>query len=313
MDIRSIAIIGAGAVGGFYGAKLQNAGYQVEYFSKFLNSGRLKIKSIWGDFEVSIKVFDDTKKMQIPDLIIVSTKLLPDIPMIEIIQPLLKENSLILFLQNGINQEEKFYSFINKNKLYKKMNLVILGGLAFTCINRISPKEIHHIDYGKIKIGALLKEHQREAKKIVEIFQSAGIETEYTENLRKARWEKLFWNIAFNTLSVLGNQATTDELIQSPYTEELAKFLMLDIYKIAQHEKNAPNKKIVQDMIERTRKMKPYKTSMLIDFENKKPMEIDAIVGEPLNLAKKYKIDTPYLKFCYNLLKFLDKKNQSIK
>jgi 2-dehydropantoate 2-reductase len=165
MDIRSIAIIGAGAVGGFYGAKLQNAGYQVEYFSKFLNSGRLKIKSIWGDFEVSIKVFDDTKKMQIPDLIIVSTKLLPDIPMIEIIQPLLKENSLILFLQNGINQEEKFYSFINKNKLYKKMNLVILGGLAFTCINRISPKEIHHIDYGKIKIGALLKEHQREAKK----------------------------------------------------------------------------------------------------------------------------------------------------
>ncbi|MCX7810681.1 MAG: 2-dehydropantoate 2-reductase [Leptospiraceae bacterium] len=313
MDIRSIAIIGAGAVGGFYGAKLQNAGYQVEYLSKFLNSGRLKIKSIWGDFEVSIKVFDDTKKMQIPDLIIVSTKLLPDIPMIEIIQPLLKENSLILFLQNGINQEEKFYSFINKNKLYKKMNLVILGGLAFTCINRISPKEIHHIDYGKIKIGALLKEHQREAKKIVEIFQSAGIETEYTENLRKARWEKLFWNIAFNTLSVLGNQATTDELIQSPYTEELAKLLMLDIYKIAQHEKNAPNKKIVQDMIERTRKMKPYKTSMLIDFENKKPMEIDAIVGEPLNLAKKYKIDTPYLKFCYNLLKFLDQKNQSIK
>jgi len=308
MDIRSIAIIGAGAVGGFYGAKLQNAGYQVEYLSKFLNSGRLKIKSIWGDFEVSIKVFDDTKKMQIPDLIIVSTKLLPDIPMIEIIQPLLKENSLILFLQNGINQEEKFYSFINKNKLYKKMNLVILGGLAFTCINRISPKEIHHIDYGKIKIGALLKEHQREAKKIVEIFQSAGIESEYTENLRKARWEKLFWNIAFNTLSVLGNQATTDELIQSPYTEELAKLLMLDIYKIAQHEKNAPNKKIVQDMIERTRKMKPYKTSMLIDFENKKPMEIDAIVGEPLNLAKKYKIDTPYLKFCYNLLKFLDKK-----
>ncbi|MFN3246460.1 MAG: ketopantoate reductase family protein, partial [Leptonema sp. (in: bacteria)] len=302
-----------GAVGGFYGAKLQHAGYQVEYLSKFLNSGRLKIKSIWGDFEVSIKVFDDTKKMQIPDLIIVSTKLLPDIPMIEIIQPLLKENSLILFLQNGINQEEKFYSFINKNKLYKKMNLVILGGLAFTCINRISPKEIHHIDYGKIKIGALLKEHQREAKKIVEIFQSAGIETEYTENLRKARWEKLFWNIAFNTLSVLGNQATTDELIQSPYTEELAKLLMLDIYKIAQHEKNAPNKKIVQDMIERTRKMKPYKTSMLIDFENKKPMEIDAIVGEPLNLAKKYKIDTPYLKFCYNLLKFLDQKNQSIK
>ena len=313
MDIRSIAIIGAGAVGGFYGAKLQKAGYHVEYFSKYLKSGLLKIKSIWGDFEISIKVFDDTKKMQKPDLIIVSTKLLPDIPIIEIIHPILKEYSLILFLQNGINQEEKFYSFIKKNKLYKKTHLVILGGLAFTCINRISPSEIHHIDYGKIKIGSLLKEHQYIAKKIVELLQNAGIETEFTPNLRKARWEKLFWNIAFNTLSVLGNNANTEELIQSTYTEELAKLLMLDIYKIAQREKNAPNKKIIQDMIVRTKKMKPYKTSMLIDFENKKPMEIDAIVGEPLNLAKKYKIDTPYLKFCYNLLKFLDEKNQSLK
>ncbi|GIX41441.1 MAG: 2-dehydropantoate 2-reductase [Leptospiraceae bacterium] len=308
--IQNIAVIGAGAVGGFYGSKLQKAGYNVQYYSHYLKSSKLKIKSIWGNYEIPIKVYQNTKEMQPSDLIIVSTKLSPDINIYKLIYPIIKENSIILFLQNGINQEEKFYQAIKKDKNIYKLNPVILGGLAFTCINRVSPSEIHHIDYGKIKIGALLKEHHKIAKEIVAIFQNAGIETEFTLNLRKARWEKLLWNIAFNTLSVLGNKATTEELIFSPYTEELATLLMKEIIKIAEYEKNSPGKKLVKEMIERTKKMKPYKTSMLIDYENKKPMEIEAIVGEPLHLAKKYKIETPYLKFCYNLLKFLDEQNR---
>jgi 2-dehydropantoate 2-reductase len=308
-SIRSIAIIGAGAVGGFYGAKLQKSGYDVQYYSQYLKSGNLNIKSIWGDFQIPIIVHNNTKEMKKSDLIIISTKLLPEIPIPNLIHPLMKSGSIILFLQNGINQEEKFYKYMEKKQELKKFNPIILGGLAFTCINRISPTEIHHIDYGKIKIGSLLKEHRKKCKEIVQIFKNAGIETEFCSNLRKARWEKLLWNIAFNTLSVIGNKATTEELIRSFYTEELAKLLMEEIIKIAQYEKNSPGKKKIEEMIQRTRKMKPYKTSMLIDFENKKPMEIDAIVGEPLNLAKKYKINTPYLKFCYNILKFLDEQN----
>ncbi len=311
MIISNIAVVGAGAVGGFYGAKLQKSGFSVQFFSNFLKDTKiLTIKSIWGDFVIPIQVFNDNHLMQQAELIIISTKLITQISVENLIIPILKKNSIVLFLQNGINQEEKFYNVINKNKELKKLNIVILGGLAFTCINRISQKEIHHIDYGKIVIGSLLKSHNNIAKNIVKIFQNAGIETEYTNNLRKSRWEKLLWNIAFNTLSVIANKSTTKDLIESNYTKELSIQLMKEILKIAEYEKNSPGVKKIKEMLERTEKMKPYKTSMLLDYENKKPMEIDAIVGEPLNLAKKYKIHTPYLNFCYNLLKFLDEKNQ---
>lgn len=307
--IQFIAVIGAGALGGFYGAKLQKAGLQVQYFSNFLKSGILNIKSIWGDFQIPIEVYNNTTQMQPADLIIISTKVLPNIPILEIIKPILKKHSIILFFQNGINQEEQFYEVIKNNKDLKNLKLIILGGLAFTCINRISHNEIHHIDYGNVKIGSLRKKHRPVAKEIVELFLKANIKTEFVKNLRKARWEKLLWNIAFNTLSVLGNKADTSMIVNSPYSLKLAKFLMKEIITIAKYEKNSPGKKMILEMIERTKKMNPYKTSMLIDFENHKPMEIEAIVGEPLRLAEKYNIPTPYLRFCYELLKFIDEQN----
>lgn len=310
--IQSIAVIGAGAVGGFYGAKLQQAGLQVQYYSNFLKSSSLKIKSIWGDFEIPIEVFNNTVQMQSADLIIISTKLIPDIPILDLVKPILKQHSILLFLQNGINQEEYFYKSIKKNKDLKKLKLIILGGLAFTCINRISNDEIHHIDYGNIKIGSLLKKHRPIAKEVVELFLKANIKTEIVKNLRKARWEKLLWNIAFNTLSVLGNKANTSAIVNSPSALKLAKSLMSEIISIAKYENNSPGKKMITEMIERTKKMNPYKTSMLIDFENHKPMEIEAIVGEPLRLAETYKISTPYLKFCYELLKFVDEQKSKI-
>lgn len=309
MKIQNIAIIGAGAVGGFYGAKLQNSNLNVEFYSNFLKKGIIKIKSIWGDFEINANVVRDTRKMNLADLIIISTKIIPSQEILELIKPILKQNSIILFLQNGINQEENLKKEIQKNKDLKKKNLIILGGLAFTCINRISEEEIEHIDYGLVKIGSLEKQHHNYAKEVVKIFSNAGIECEFIPNLRKARWEKLLWNIAFNTLSVIGQKVTTDLLVSSEHTLFLAKNLMKEILLIAEKEKNSPGRKKIQEMINKTLKMKPYKTSMLIDYENKKPLEIEGIIGEPLRLAKKYKIQTPYLNFSYHLLIFLDQQN----
>ncbi|MCS7204390.1 MAG: 2-dehydropantoate 2-reductase [Leptospiraceae bacterium] len=310
-DLQHVAVIGAGAVGSFYGAKLAKKGYSVEFQSKYLeNTKTLYVKSIWGDFTIPIRAYASTKDMKPADLIIISTKVLPTETIAELVTPIIKDKSRILFLQNGINQEEKFDDFIKKNKYFRKKQPIILGGLAFTCINRISQNEVHHLDYGKIKIGSLKKEDQKYAKEITEIFLSSGIETEFTSDLRKSRWEKLLWNIAFNTLSVMGNSATTELIVNSQHGEKLSTFLMNEIIKIAEYEKKSPGKKMVKEMIERTKKMNPYKTSMLIDYELQRPMEIEAIVGEPLQLAKKYKILVPYLTFTYHLLKFLDEQNR---
>jgi 2-dehydropantoate 2-reductase len=302
-EIESLGILGAGAVGSFYGCKLQKFGIKTEFQSQLLTREKvqkLNIKSIWGNFSLPIAVFSDPNGMSKSDLIIISTKIIDIEEDMEKLQSwlkyLLKPNSIILLLQNGINIEEKLQiSFPNH---------AILGGLAFTCINRVSPNKIEHIDYGKIKIGSNLNKHNEIAKKVVLLFKNAGIDCDYLPSLRMGRYEKLLWNVPFNSLSVLF-KSKTDMLIKEDTTRILAYNLMVDIYKIARKDNIPLNKKIIPEMIERTIKMKPYKTSMLLDYQAKRKLEIETILGEPLRIAMKYKLKVPYLENIYYILKHI--------
>ena len=295
-----IAVIGAGAIGSFYGAKLAKAGYDVEFLTrsgaKKLKNNAVNIKSIWGNFKIKLNAFSDTKFMSKADLIIISTKVLPSINYKKIIAPIVKKDSIILCIQNGMNVEEKLSRIFPKN--------TVLGGLAFTCINRISPIKILHLDYGLIKIAPLLKENFKTASLLTEIFNKTGIQTEAVKNLRKMRWQKLLWNIPFNSLSVVCGGITTDKIVDSNTLTTLAADLMKETLEIAKAEGIIIPGKIIQTMITTTQKMNPYKTSMLLDYENKREMEIETIVGEPLRIAKKLKVKTPVLDTIYKMLLF---------
>ncbi len=301
-----VSVIGAGAVGAFYGAKLQTSGLNVEYYSKTLAKhakNKIKIKSIWGDFEIQVKVFSQTTGMSLSDLVIISTKvtnLQEDAKKILVlIQPIIHEKTILLFLQNGINMEET---------ISKKIKNPILGGLAFTCINRRSPNVIHHLDYGLVKIGALNSAHKKIAREVVNLFQNAKIEVQFTNDLRRSRFEKLLWNVPFNSLSVICN-TNTKILIQNQNIKKLCYELMNEVRMIANHEGKKITQTMIKEMIQRTENMQPYKTSMLLDYESKKKMEVDAILGQLVSLAKKYKLFTPHLNSIYAIL---DLYNQQI-
>jgi 2-dehydropantoate 2-reductase len=240
--------------------------------------------------------------MDTADFIIIATKVTnpeKDAPqLLGLMKPILGPSTVVLFLQNGINMEER---------ISKHISNPILGGLAFTCINRLKPNLIHHIDYGLIKIGALRKKENSIAKEIVEVFLQSGIETIHAPDLRQARYEKLLWNVPFNSLSVLC-ATDTEQLIANPETKELARKLMEETRSIAKKEGKKITGKMIDEMIKKTESMKPYKTSMLIDFESKKKMEVESILGELIRLAKEYKIPVPYLETIYKLLSFYNAK-----
>lgn len=306
MRINQVAVIGAGAVGTFYGGKLVQAGYKVQFQSKFLSNAKLNtmhIKSVWGDFDFPIQVFPDVKLMKKADCILLTAKTCnPTEDLLQysnLIKKIRKPNSIILVLQNGINMEEKLGEVFPNNP--------ILGGLAFTCINRISHKEIHHIDYGQIKIGSLNGKFETEAELITNIFLNSGIDTKHEKNLRQARYEKLLWNVPFNSLSVIGNKSSTKEIIEFKPLFELSKKLMLEVRSIAKKENINLKKSLIDEMLERTKKMKPYKTSMLLDFEKGNPMEVESILGEVYQNAKKLKVVTPNLDYTYSLMQFLNR------
>ncbi len=308
--INSIAVIGAGAVGTFYGGKLVKAGFTVQFQSRFMFTSKTKkmhVKSACGNFEFPIQVYPDVNLMDKADLIIVSAKTCnPQEDLTHysnLIRKIRKQGSIILVLQNGINMEEKLGKVFPDNP--------ILGGLAFTCINRITHEEIHHIDYGQIKIGSLQKKFEKEGKLITQIFLEAGIDTKYEKNLRKARYEKLLWNVPFNSLSVIGNKSSTKEIIEFKPLFDLAKNLMLEVRSIARKENIVLKKSLIDEMLERTKKMKPYKTSMLLDFENGNTMEVESILGEIYRNAKSLKVVTPHLDYTYSVMQFLNRKHLS--
>ena len=114
------------------------------------------------------------------------------------------------------------------------------------------------------------------------------------------------FNIPFNSLSVICQGANTRQMIEDKDINNLCYLLMKEVQSLAKAENHTIDDKSITDMIERTRKMKPYKTSMLLDFESKKTMEVEAILGEPIKIAKANNIKVPFMYSIYSILSFLN-------
>ena len=277
-NLPSIAVIGAGALGSFYGALLQKAGHTVEYQSKSafetLSHSPLNIKSIWGDFDIKANFFENSEKMTKADIVLVTCKALPEVDYKNLLQPVVDKNTIIVVLQNGINNDENIQDLFRENEIY--------AATAFTCINRLAPDRVHHLDYGNIVLASTKQSSPDKAIELSHYFTNAGIPTKTADDHRKMRWQKLLWNIPFNSLSVLLHGATTSEMISNENCLNIVRDLLSETRGIAESENISFSIEDSEKLIERTKRMKPYKTSMLLDHESKKPMEVETILGEPL-------------------------------
>jgi 2-dehydropantoate 2-reductase len=132
---------------------------------------------------------------------------------------------------------------------------------------------------------------------------------ELIEDLILARWKKLVWNIPYSGLSVALN-ATTDELMKNPVTRDLAVRLMREVVAGAASVGRSIPDSFVEKMLRDTDKMPSYRTSMKIDYENRRPMEVESIFGNPVRAAKSAGTDLPRIEMLYQQLKFLDERNR---
>lgn len=311
MSNRTYGIIGTGAIGGFYGAKLQKAGHKVSFLLRsdyhHVAENGLIIKSVDGDFALpEVDAYNDVKKMPNCDVIVVALKATQNHNLPELLPPLINENTVVLLLQNGINVEPEIYKIIGENTL--------ISGLCFVCSNKIGQGQIHHIDYGIITLGQYAPNHQatgitEQMGEIARDFETAGIPIELNEDLLLARWKKLVWNIPYNSLSVILN-ARTDEIMANPDTRRLAEQIMGEVLAGAKSCGRILSDCFIQKMLDHTENMKPYLTSMKLDYDGKRPLEVEAIVGNPLRMAKKAGVDLPMIFMLYRQLKFLDIRNR---
>lgn len=283
MKKLSYAIIGTGAIGGYYGGRLALSGQDVHflYHSEYdyVKTNGLDVKSVNGDFHLNnMQVYNNTESMPKCDVVLVCMKSTQNDKLPQMLAPIVKEDSTIMLIQNGLGLEQELaQSFPNQ---------VIAGGMAFICTSRVSPGHIVHADYGALTTAYLDNKFCAEtAEQIKEDFKNAGVPYTQGDDLNMFRWRKLVWNIPYNGLTV-ALRTTTDKLMQHPASRQLITELMEETVAGARACGANIKDDFVQKMLNNTDNMEPYAPSMRLDYDNQRKMEIRAIYSNPIRMAK---------------------------
>lgn len=290
----TFAIIGTGAVGGYYGALLQQAGFETHFllhrdFAHVRKNG-LTVDSVNGDFLLpDVHAWNNAKEMPRCDVVIVALKTTANNALADILPHVLKEDGLVLTLQNGLGSDEEIATIVGAEH--------VTGGLCFLCSNKIAPGHIRHLDYGLITLGEYRADGTAggltpRLEQLGLDFQQANIPISLIEDLAHARWKKLVWNIPFNGLSVVHN-TLTDQLISTPAIRARCAALMHEVAEASAVCSRPIDPGFIEKMMADTQKMKPYAPSMKLDFDRGNPMEVEAIYGNPLRAAKAKGVDMP--------------------
>lgn len=295
-----IAIIGSGALGLYYGAMLQRAGHDVHFllrrdFDAIMRDG-LTVHSINGDFRLpSVSGHKTSATIGLVDLVIIGLKTFANRYLHDLIKPLIDRDTQILTLQNGLGNEELLSEQFGSER--------ILGGVAFLCSNRGESGHVHHLSGGRIIIGEYCKRDNKRLELIASNFTSAGVDCKTTDDLKKARWEKLVWNIPFNGLCALLQQSV-DLLLKVQGSRKLVRDLMIEVITAAntQSLSKAIPEKYADDMLEFTDGLGEYKPSMQIDREEGRELEMKAIFRVPLECSSQQGVNMPRVEMLAVLL-----------
>ena len=310
---RRYAMIGTGALGGYYGARLHHAGCEMHFLLhgdvEYVQHHGLTVESPEGDFSIppdAIHAHARPAGMPKCDVVCVCLKTTHNHLLAELVPPVLAEGGVVLMLQNGLGIEKPLADLVGPQ--------CVMAGLCFLCSNKIGPGHIRHSDYGQIKLGEYRPDGSPggitdRMKDIAGDLDKAGIPHALVDDLLLARWQKLVWNVPYNGLSV-ALDATTDLIMQDPRTAALAESLMWEVVNGAKACGRTIEPSFVTKMLTDTVKMTPYRTSMKIDFDEERPLELEAIFANPIKAAQQQGVYLPRMEMLYQQLCFMDRRNR---
>lgn len=297
------AIIGTGAVGGYYGAKLAHAENDVHFLLHndydYVREHGLQVDSCDGSFHLDRpNIYRSTTEMPKVDVVIVALKTTRNHLLAEMLPPLLHNETLVLLIQNGIGPEPILQQQFPE--------IYLAAGLAFICSAKTEQGRVNHQCYGSINIGNYSCKNQQLIDQLITDFVQAGIKAASIE-YHEARWKKAVWNMPFNGMTVVMN-AQTNQLLANPSTMQLIRRQMMEVIGAAQAlgVKNL-DEAFADRMIEMTLSMTPYSPSMKLDYDFHRPMEIDYLYTNAIAEAHRVGFSMPCLEMLEAQLRFLQK------
>ena len=304
--LSRIAIVGAGAVGSYYGARLARVGAEVDFLLRSdLSAVRghgLRISAPDGNFTLApVRAHATPAEIGPCDLVIVALKATASTALGALLPPLLHRDTALLTLQNGIGPHEDLAARFGAHRL--------LGGLCYTCINRLAPGEIACTAFNSPTLGEWRGPASDRVHALAALFEHAGLKPRATDNFAEQRWAKLVWNIPFNGLAIAGGGITTDRILASPELTARARRLMDELLTAAPRLGFTLPADWADRQFRVTEKIGAYQPSSLVDYLAGREVEVEAIWGGPLRCAEAAGAFMPELTHLYRDLLHLTRTN----
>ncbi|WP_395407988.1 2-dehydropantoate 2-reductase [Pseudoduganella sp. UC29_106] len=319
-----VAIVGAGAIGGYVGAMLALAGEEVTFLVRGANLAAIRkqgIKLISHDgverVATSVKATDNYAEAGPQDLVILALKAHQVDAVADKVPKLFGPDTCVVTMQNGI----PFWYFHKHGGALEGRQVSsvdaegrlaacipperIIGCVVYPASELVAPGVVRHVEGERFPVGELDGSHSARVQAISDCFTRAGFKAPVLDNIRAEIWLKLWGNLSFNPISALSH-ATLEGICQFPLSRELAANMMREAETVAS-KLGISFRVTLEKRIAGAEKVGRHKTSMLMDVEAGRGPEIDALVGSVVELGRFTDTPTPHIDAVYSLVKLLER------
>ncbi|HSN03346.1 MAG TPA: 2-dehydropantoate 2-reductase [Nitrospira sp.] len=305
--MKNILMVGAGSVGGFFGAHLAKNNPNVSFLLRpktlaAVKQNGLTIRSASGTFTVHPPAASDPRELPKPDLIILSVKAYDLDEVMAQLDPVLTDRTVILTLQNGVDTEDRLIARLQRD--------CVVGGVAFIYSKIAAPGVIDHYKKGAVAIGELMGHKSPRLLAIAEIFKQAGIPCQLTDDVRKSKWEKMCWNCVFNPLTVIVDDKVAKTL-EHPEMLRVIHQIVQEVAAVAASVKVPLSPDMAEKVVRWTQEIRDIHTSMYDDWKAGRPTEIDYLNGYIVRLGRELGVPTPVNEALTAMIKTITEKEKT--
>ena len=298
-----ICVMGAGSIGAYFGGRLASKN-DVSFIARgdhlrSMKEDGLKVKSkVHDDFEISVNATDDLEDIGSVDLVLFTVKAYDTEEAGKQIKPLIDEDTVILSLQNGIDNEKILAEIYGEDK--------IIGGVAYILSRIKVPGVIHHESLGRVEIGELDGMITKRLKNIRDTFERSGVGCDISTDIQKVLWRKLAFNCALNAMTAL-TESSLETIVKIDESTEVFKSTIEEAVKVGKASGvDMEEDQIIGELMKVAAEAGPMKSSMLYDREKGKKLEIDPLNGKIIEMGKELGIETPVNRTLYGCLKIIN-------
>jgi 2-dehydropantoate 2-reductase len=295
--------MGAGAVGGYFGARMAASGIDVTFIArgehlKAMQKHGLRIRSIQEDLDIRATFISISDQVAPVDLVLLAVKSQDTEEAARSLAPFMGGGAAILSLQNGVDNADKIARLWGGDRS--------LAGVAYIAARISAPGVIEHRGGGRIVLGSVHAGAQDHVRAVHSILAQARISCDVSSDIREVLWKKLAWNAPFCALSCLLHM-TVGDILDSASLEALVRGCVDEVREAAQCRGVDLPSSMAQEVLTSSIALRNVKPSMLQDLEAGKPLEHEALNGAVVRILQQSGRRAPINEILYSALSHLDR------